>query len=101
MILELNSKPKKLVIQRHTNSNNWMTIAVMYKEDVVEKFTDAVEELTNNLVTNPYYKELDLEHLIENTIYHITLEKMGEFSSANKFKNLIYSGSPPPINTSV
>lgn len=74
MMLELNSKPKKLVIQRHTNSNNWMTIAVMYKEDVVEKFTDAVEELTNNLVTNPYYKELDLEHLIENTIYHLTLE---------------------------
>lgn len=72
MILELNSKPKKLVIQRHTNSNNWMTIAVMYKEDIVEKFTDAVEELTNNLVTNPYYKELDLEHLIENTIYDIT-----------------------------
>ena len=72
MILELNSKPKKLVIQRHTNGNNWMTIAIMYKEDAVEKITDAVEELTNNLVTNPYYKELDLEHLIENTIYDIT-----------------------------
>ena len=72
MMSELNSKPKKLVIQRHTNSNNWMTIAVMYKEDAVEKLTDAIEELTNNLVTNPYYKELDLEHLIENTIYDIT-----------------------------
>ena len=72
MILELNSKPKKLVIQRHTNSNNWMTIAVMYKEDAVEKLTDAVKKLADTLVTNPYYKELDLEHLIENTIYGIT-----------------------------
>lgn len=57
MMLELNSKPKKLVIQRHTNSNNWMTVAVMYKEDVVENLSDA-------LVTNPYYKEVDLEQVI-------------------------------------
>lgn len=32
-MLELNSKPKKLVIQRHTNSNNWLTEAVMYKDE--------------------------------------------------------------------
>lgn len=57
MMLELNSKPKKLVIQRHTNSNNWMTVAVMYKEDVVKNLSDA-------LVTNPYYKEVDLENVI-------------------------------------
>lgn len=57
MMLELNSKPKKLVIQRHTNSNNWMTVAVMYKEDVVKNLSDA-------LVTNPYYKEVDLEQVI-------------------------------------
>lgn len=56
-MLELNSKPKKLVIQRHTNSNNWMTVAVMYKEDVVKNLSDA-------LVTNPYYKEVDLEQVI-------------------------------------
>ena len=32
-MLELNSKPKKLVVQRHTKANKWLTEAVMYKED--------------------------------------------------------------------
>lgn len=35
MMLELNSKPKKLVIQRHTKSNNWLTEAVMTKDEVL------------------------------------------------------------------
>ena len=35
MMLELNSKPKKLVIQRHTKSNNWLTAAVMTKDEVL------------------------------------------------------------------
>ena len=34
-MLELNSKPKKLVIQRHTKSNNWLTEAVMTKDEVL------------------------------------------------------------------
>ena len=33
MMLELNSKPKKLVVQRHSKSNNWVTEAVMYKSE--------------------------------------------------------------------
>lgn len=33
MMFELNSKPKKLVVQRHTKSNNWLTEAVMYKDE--------------------------------------------------------------------
>ena len=40
MMLELNSKPKKLVIQKH--GKKWSTIAVMYKGDVVEKLADAI-----------------------------------------------------------
>lgn len=57
MMLELNSKPKKLVIQRHTNSKNWMTVAVMYKEDVVE-------ELANALATANFDKDSNLENVI-------------------------------------
>ena len=71
MILELNSKPKKLVIQRHTNSNNWMTVAVMYKEDVDEKRNDAFEKLIDAIVTSEYDKEVDLKHVLENTIYYL------------------------------
>ena len=32
-MLELNSKPKKLVVQRHSKSNKWRTEAVMYKDE--------------------------------------------------------------------
>ena len=35
MILELNSKPKKLVVQRHSKSNKWQTVAVMTKDEVL------------------------------------------------------------------
>ena len=35
MMFELNSKPKKLVVQRHTKSNNWLTEAVMTKDEVL------------------------------------------------------------------
>lgn len=56
-MLELNSKPKKLVIQRHTNSKNWMTVAVMYKEDVVEKLADAI-------ATANFDKDCCLENVI-------------------------------------
>lgn len=58
MMLELNSKPKKLVIQRHTNSKNWMTVAVMYKEDVVEKLADA-------LATANFDKNSNLKNVID------------------------------------
>ena len=34
-MFELNSKPKKLVVQRHTKSNNWLTEAVMTKDEVL------------------------------------------------------------------
>ena len=47
--------------------------------DYVYTFIDA--NFNKNLLFN-YPKAIKL--------YHITLEKMGEFSSANKFKNLIY-----------
>lgn len=33
MMLELNSKPKKLIVQRHSKSNNWLTEAVMVKSE--------------------------------------------------------------------
>ena len=34
-MLELNSKPKKLVVQRHTKANKWLTEAVMTKDEVL------------------------------------------------------------------
>jgi hypothetical protein len=34
MMLELNSKPKKLIVQRHSKSNNWLTEAVMTKDEI-------------------------------------------------------------------
>ena len=51
MMFELNSKPKKLVVQRHTKSNNWLTEAVMYKDE--PKHEIAYDE--NN---SPYVKEI-------------------------------------------
>lgn len=46
MMLELNSKPKKLVIQRHTKSNNWLTEAVMTKDEVLSVLS-VVEDKTD------------------------------------------------------
>lgn len=51
MMFELNSKPKKLVVQRHTKSNNWLTEAVMYKDEP-EYVIDYDED------KNPYKKEI-------------------------------------------
>lgn len=34
-MLELNSKPKKLIVQRYSKSNNWLTEAVMTKDEVL------------------------------------------------------------------
>lgn len=42
MMFELNSKPKKLVVQRHTKSNNWLTEAVMTKDEI--KYDIAYDE---------------------------------------------------------
>lgn len=42
MMFELNSKPKKLVVQRHTKSNNWLTEAVMTKDEI--KYEIAYDE---------------------------------------------------------
>ena len=43
MMFELNSKPKKLVVQRHTKSNNWLTEAVMTKDEVLSVVNDKNE----------------------------------------------------------
>ena len=51
MMFELNSKPKKLVVQRHTKSNNWLTEAVMTKDEI--KYEIAYDE-----DKNPYVKEI-------------------------------------------
>lgn len=51
MMLELNSKPKKLVVQRHTKSNNWLTEAVMYKDE-------PKHEIAYDEDKNPYVKEI-------------------------------------------
>ena len=51
MMFELNSKPKKLVVQRHTKSNNWLTEAVMTKDDI--KYEIAYDE-----DKNPYVNEI-------------------------------------------
>lgn len=50
-MFELNSKPKKLVVQRHTKSNNWLTEAVMTKDEI--KYEIAYDE-----DKNPYVKEI-------------------------------------------
>lgn len=51
MMFELNSKPKKLVVQRHTKSNNWLTEAVMTKDEI--KYEIAYDE-----DKTPYVKEI-------------------------------------------
>ena len=93
MMLELNSKPKKLVIQRHTNSNNWMTVAVMHKEDVVKKLSDA-------LVPNNYDKDTDLEHVIENVICSLPL-KMKAWTVDEVYYHLEMAQIPSEDLTSV
>ena len=57
MMFELNSKPKKLVVQRHTKSNNWLTEAVMYKEDVVDTLADEIATAE---------KDTDFENMVRN-----------------------------------
>lgn len=39
-MLELNSKPKKLIVQRHSKSNNWLTEAVMTKDEVLSVLSE-------------------------------------------------------------
>lgn len=51
MMFELNSKPKKLVVQRHTKSNNWLTEDVMTKDEI--KYEIAYDE-----DKNPYVNEI-------------------------------------------
>jgi hypothetical protein len=51
MMFELNSKPKKLVVQRHTKSNNWLTEAVMTKDETKH-------EIAYDDDKNPYVKEI-------------------------------------------
>ena len=51
MMFELNSKPKKLVVQRHTKSNNWLTEAVLYKDE-------PKHEIAYDENKNPYVKEI-------------------------------------------
>ena len=48
MMLELNSKPKKLVVQRHTKSNNWLTEAVMYKDDITVNDNNTTTYIPSN-----------------------------------------------------
>ena len=43
MMLELNCKPKKLIVQRHTKSNNWLTEAVVTKDEVLSVVDDKTE----------------------------------------------------------
>jgi hypothetical protein len=50
-MFELNSKPKKLVVQRHTKSNNWLTEAVMYKDE-------PKHEIAYDENKTPYVKEI-------------------------------------------
>lgn len=49
-MIELNSKPKVLVVQRHTKANKWLTEAVMTKEPI--KYEIAYDE-----ENKPYVKE--------------------------------------------
>lgn len=55
MMFELNSKPKKLVVQRHTKSNNWLTEAVMTKD--VPKH-EIVYDYDEDKDKTPYVKEI-------------------------------------------
>lgn len=64
MMLELNSKPKMLIIQRHTKANKWLTEAVMTKDEVLpyaDKDGNVVECLpsrTFSLEEVYYYLEM-------------------------------------------
>ena len=48
MMFELNSKPKKLVVQRHTKSNNWLTEAVMYKDEITVNDNNTTTYIPSN-----------------------------------------------------
>ena len=75
-MLELNSKPKVLVVQRHTKANKWLTEAVMTKEPI--KYEIAYDE-----DEKPYIKEtLPSRAWTNEEIYYIleTAEIPGENS---------------------
>lgn len=63
-MLELNSKPKMLIIQRHTKANKWLTEAVMTKDEVLsyaDKDGNVVECLPSRTFTIEevyYYLEM-------------------------------------------
>ena len=65
-MLELNSKPKKLVIQRHTKSNNWLTEAVMTKDEVLSVLS-AVDDKTEveTVLPSRTWTEEEVYYLLE------------------------------------
>lgn len=65
-MLELNSKPKKLVIQRHTKSNNWLTEAVMTKDEVLSVLSvgDGETEVETVLPSRAWTEE-EVYYLLE------------------------------------
>lgn len=65
-MLELNSKPKKLVIQRHTKSNNWLTEAVMTKDEVLSVLSvgDGETEVETVLPSRTWTEE-EVYYLLE------------------------------------
>lgn len=64
-MLELNSKPKKLVVQRHSKSNKWRTEAVMYKDEVLSVLSvvDDKTEVETVLPTRAWTEEEVYYHL--------------------------------------
>lgn len=65
-MLELNSKPKKLIVQRHSKSNNWLTEAVMTKDEVLNvlNVVDGKNEVETVLPSRTWTEE-EIYYILE------------------------------------
>lgn len=62
-MLELNSKPKKLVVQRHTKANKWLTEAVMTKDEILT--VDNVNGEIENVYPSRSWTNDEVYYLLE------------------------------------
>lgn len=66
-MFELNSKPKKLIVQRHTKSNQWRTEAVMTKDDIKYNISQDEDKNShvNEILPNRSWTVDDVYYILE------------------------------------
>ena len=77
-MLELNSKPKKLIVQRHSKSNNWLTEAVMTKDEVLNVLSvvDGKNEVETVLPSRAWTEE-EIYYILESA--EIPMQETGYY----------------------